>query len=66
MTRKAIRQELKSGWEWDWTTGWRKVMHFNAGVGKYIKRRMSKRLRQDGRRECSNARNDTESAPQSD
>lgn len=54
MTRKSVRQELKNGWEWDWTTGWRKVMKWNAGVGKYIKRGMNKRFRRDGKLSVKN------------
>jgi len=48
-----MKQKLKGGWEWDWTTSWRQVTNFNPGVGKYIKRRMNKRHRKEGKNELS-------------
>ncbi len=39
------KEPAKSGYEYDWTTRWRRVLHWRAGVGRYIKRCMSKRAR---------------------
>lgn len=46
------KQKLKSGWEWDWVSLYsRRITGWKAGVGKYIKKRMSKRRRADGKQE---------------
>lgn len=41
------KQKLKDGFEWDWTSQYRKKgwLKFNPGVGRYIKRKMAKRDR---------------------
>ena len=33
------------------TLNWRRILHFKAGVGKYIKRKMNKRIRKEGKDE---------------
>jgi len=42
-----MKQKLKGGFEWDWTGKYRHIHKWDAGVGKYIKRRMYKRFRKD-------------------
>lgn len=37
-----MKQKLKSGYEWDWLSNWRKYYNWNAGVGKYINKRFRK------------------------
>lgn len=48
------KQKIKDGFEWDWISNWRKrgIIRFNAGVGKYIKRRLNKRMRRDGKKDA--------------
>ena len=46
------RLRLRGGDEWDVVTGWRRVLHWRAGEVKKIKRKMNRRERKDGRREC--------------
>lgn len=47
-----MKQKLKSGWEWDWVSlRARKFLKWNSGVGKYIKKRMNKRIRKEGKDE---------------
>ena len=55
-TLEGIKEELKSGWEWDWTSRWRRRgwIRFNPGVGRYVKRRMAKRMRQLNKKEINN------------
>lgn len=35
----------RNGYDYDWTTGWRRVMSWGPGVGRYIKRTINKRAR---------------------
>lgn len=53
-----MKQRLKTGWEWDWTTGWRKVMGWKSGTGKYIKRGMNRRLRKEGKQQVRGIEHD--------
>lgn len=48
-----MKQTLKGGFEYDWTSTWRKkgILKFGSGVGKYIKRKMNKRYRKEGKDE---------------
>lgn len=56
----AVKQKLKDGFEQDWVSRyWRSVTNWNPGVGKYIKRRLNKRFRKDGKRQAG-MYNDTE------
>ena len=51
-----MKQKLKGAHEWDWVSlRWRRVCGFKAGVGKYLKRKMNKRVRKDGKDECKNS-----------
>ena len=51
-----MKQKLKGGAEWDWTSKrWRAMLCYLAnstGVGKKIKRGMNKRVRKEGKNEC--------------
>jgi len=44
-----MKQKLKGGFEWDWLGKHRHIHSWGAGVGKYIKRRMNKRIRKDSK-----------------
>ena len=49
-----MKQKL-NGIEWDWTSlRSRRLLYWKSGVGKFIKRCMNKRLRQDGKQEIRN------------
>lgn len=48
-----MKQKLKGGFEWDWVSvRWRRLMNWNSGVGKSIKRKMNKRIRKEGKNDC--------------
>lgn len=44
-----MKQKLKDAFEWDWTAKSRHIHSWGAGVGKYIKKRLNKRLRQEAK-----------------
>lgn len=46
-----MKQKLKGGFEYDCTSRWRKkgTISAKAGVWKYIKRKMNKRFRKEGK-----------------
>ena len=47
-----MKQKLVDGWEFDWCSrAWRSVTSWKPGQGKYIKRKMNKRLRKEGRKD---------------
>ena len=52
--RKGRKQKL-DGAEVDWTSKWRVAYNWNAGVGKYIKKRMNKRVRQEAKKDISSS-----------
>ena len=46
-----MKQELKSGWEYDWVSKRaRRFLKWKAGVGAYVKRRLNKRNRKLNKR----------------
>ena len=52
-TMMGHREKLKGGFEWDWTSRWRRRgwIKFNPGVGRYVKRCMAKRTRQSAKKD---------------
>ena len=52
MVNKGRRQDLKNGWEEDWVSRvWRRYYAWRSGQGKYIRRALNKRSRQDAKKE---------------
>jgi len=47
------RTKLKSGDEYDAFGKWRRIFHWQAGQLKAIKRRFSKRVRQEAKKLCT-------------
>lgn len=45
MGRPRRRFRAINGAEQDWTSGWRAVLHFNPGTGRFIKRGINRRER---------------------
>lgn len=46
------KQKLVDGWELDWVSGWAKKFYGQwnkPGKGKYVKRKMNKRFRKEGK-----------------
>ena len=46
-----MKQKLKGGFEYDCVTGWRKFLSSNAGKWKYVKRKLNKRFRKEGKQD---------------
>jgi hypothetical protein len=49
--RRSDRQELKTGWEYDWVAlHWRRLLGYvhRPGFGKWVKRQMARRRRREG------------------
>jgi hypothetical protein len=61
MARRGHREKLKGGDEWDWICGtWRRLMTYTGrpGVGKWIKNKMNRRARREGKRDAEMQRKD--------
>lgn len=46
-----MKQVLKDGYEYDLVSRWRKlgIVTANSGVWKYVKKKLNKRIRKDGK-----------------
>ncbi len=45
------KQKIRGFFEWSWIGSWREYYKWNAGAGKYIKKRLNKRVRKQGKLE---------------
>jgi hypothetical protein len=52
MVSRAMKQVLKSGDEFDVVTKWRKMLHWQRGEIRKIKRNLNKRFRKEGKVMC--------------